>query len=85
MTVDSLVALVVTDTLGEIIVNQLKLIEATARPVAVDEAQELVLALSLWAETNGASDIELALQQLATRIESDAVADKKLRQQSNLH
>jgi hypothetical protein len=77
--------LVLTDVLGDIIVDQLDLIAAPARAGAAERAHELVSALADWAETQGESEIQLALQQLTMRIVGALVMDDRSRPQPGLH
>jgi hypothetical protein len=82
---EDIIALVVADTLGDIIVDQLELILVAPRSDAVQRANELICALSEWAREQGASEVSKALDQLQERVSGDAVEDNRFRPKLGFH
>lgn len=79
------VSLVVTDTLGDLIMDQLALISGPALGDAIRDARQVVQALADWAESQGAGEVRAALDQLASRIGGDPLAEDWAGQRPPIH
>jgi hypothetical protein len=76
---------VITDTLGDLIVDLLQGVQGSARQNATRNAHEMVSALSGWAETQGASDVLVALNELEQRFDGKTLPEERARWRPHLH
>lgn len=80
----AVVASVVTDSLGDLIVDLLQRLEGPARQAASLEVEEMVSALSDWTETQGTADVVIALGELRQRLEGKTFPTERFRLRTHL-